>query len=746
MTRPSSGPAVGRPIARIEGRAKVTGRARFAAEYPIRGVVHAVPVLSTVSRGRISAIDTAEAEASPGVLKVLTHLNAPKLPYQQRKDKPVTDPSVGEPFRPLRSDVITFDRQYVAVVVATTLEQAEAAAAKVRVTYVDTGGAFTFDSALPRAHQPTEGKASAPYRRGVPEAAFAAAAVKIDQRFVVPTEHHNPLEPHATIAVWNGNKLTLYDKSQWVQNVQRHAALMFGIPYANVRVLSPFMGGGFGSALRAWPHIDLAAMAAKVVGKPVKLSLSREAMYGTVGFRPETRMRVRLGADRSGKIGAVMHEAWAQTSTYEEFTENTLGATRLMYDVPNLSTTYRVVPMNVSTPTYMRGPGEVTGMFALETALDELAVALNIDPVELRLKNEPPVDPESKLPWSVRSYTQAMRLGAERFGWSRRTPAPRSMTDGGLLIGLGMAGATYPGNRNPASARVLVNIDGTVTVQSAGTDIGPGTYTSMAQVAADAVGVDVGQVKVELADSKLPYSFPQGGSALFASLSPAVREAGRQVRRQLAELAVADRRSPLFGAPLAALSIDGGQVFVTAASGRTDSFAALLGRAQRALEARVTSSPAAGPATHSIHSFGAHFVELSVDPDVYEIRIRRMVSAYGVGRVVNPRTAHSQAVGGMIGGVGMALLEHTDTDPRLGRHMNANLAEYLIPVHADIPVLEPVYLDEVDPYIGPLGAKGLGELPIVGVAAAISNAVYHATGKRIRELPITLDKLLQEQG
>ncbi|MGY2893842.1 xanthine dehydrogenase family protein molybdopterin-binding subunit [Deinococcus sp. UYEF24] len=744
MTRPTSGPAIGRPIARIEGRAKVTGRARFAAEYPIRGVVHAVPVLSTVSKGRISAIDTAAAEASPGVLKVLTHLNAPKLPYLQPKDKPQTDPSVGEPFRPLRSDVIFFDRQYVALVVATTLEQAEAAAAKVRVTYTGTGGNFSFDSALPKAHQPTEGKKSAPYRRGSPETAFAAADVKVDQRYVVPTEHHNPLEPHATIAVWNGNKLTLYDKSQWVQNVQRHAALMFGIPYANVRVLSPFMGGGFGSGLRAWPHIDLAAMAAKVVGKPVKLSLSREAMYGTVGFRPETRMRVRLGADRNGRIGAVMHEAWAQTSTYEEFTENTLGATRLMYDVPNLSTTYRLVPMNVSTPTYMRGPGEVTGMFALETALDELAAALKMDPVELRLKNEPPIDPESKLPWSVRSYTQAMRQGAERFGWSRRTPTVGSMKDGGLLIGLGMAGATYPGNRNPASARMLVNIDGTVTVQSAGTDIGPGTYTSMAQVAADAVGVDVGQVRVELADSRLPYSFAQGGSALFASLSPAVREAGRQLRRQLAELAVADRRSPLYGAQLSAVSVDAGQVFVTADPARTDSFAALLGRAQRPLEAHVTSSPAAGPPTHSVHSFGAHFVEVSVDPDVYEIRIRRMVSVYGVGRVVNPRTAHSQAVGGMIGGVGMALLEHTDTDPRLGRHMNANLSEYLIPVHADIPVLEPIYLDEVDPYIGPLGAKGLGELPIVGVAAAISNAVYHATGKRLRELPMTLDKLLQD--
>jgi len=737
-------PAVGKPIARIEGRAKVMGRARFAAEYPIRGVVHAVPVLSTVSSGRISAIDTAEAQASPGVLKVLTHLNAPKLPYLQRKDKPVTDPSVGEPFRPLRSDMIFFDRQYVALVVATTLEQAEAAAAKVRVSYQRARGSLTFDSALPGAHQPTEGKASAPYRRGVPEAAYAASTVMVDQRYVVPTEHHNPLETHATIAVWNGNKLTLYDKSQWVQNVQRHAALMFGIPYANVRVLSPFMGGGFGSALRAWPHIDLAALAAKVVGKPVKLSLSREAMYGTVGFRPETRMRVRLGADRSGKIGAVMHEAWAQTSTYEEFTENTLGATRLMYDVPNLSTTYRVVPMNVSTPTYMRGPGEVTGMFALETAMDELAVKLNMDPVQLRLINEPSIDPESKLPWSVRSYIQAMRVGAERFGWSRRTPAVGSMRDGGLRIGLGMAGGTYPGNRNPASARVLVNIDGTVTVQSAGTDIGPGTYTSMAQVAADAVGVDVGQVKVELADSKLPYSFPQGGSALFASLSPAVQEAGRQLRRQLAELAVADRQSPLFGLP-AALGTGDGQVFVTADPARAESIRVLLGRSLQPLEARVTSSPSGKP-THSIHSFGAHFVELSVDPDVYEIRVRRIVSTFGVGRVINPRTAHSQAVGGMIGGVGMALLEHTDTDPRNGRRMNANLAEYLIPVHADIPVLEPAYLDEVDPFIGPLGAKGLGELPIVGVAAAISNAVYHATGTRIRELPITLDKLLQEHG
>lgn len=736
-------PAIGQPIRRIEGRAKVLGKARYAAEYPIRNLAHAVPVLSTVPRGRISAIDTAAAVASPGVLTVLTHLNAPRLPYRQPKEVPATNPKVGDPLRPLRDDVIRFDRQFVAVVVADTLEHAEAAAALVKVTYEPLTGVTSFDRALPNAQLPREGGRTGPYRRGTPDAAFAAAPVKVDQRYVVPTEHHNPMEPHATVAVWNGSQLTLYDKSQWVQNIQQHAALAFGIPYGNVRVMSPFMGGGFGSALRAWPHIDVAAMAARVVKRPVKLSLSREAMYGSVGFRPLTRMRVRLGATADGRLTSVMHEAWAQTSTYEEFTENTLGATRLMYNVPNLATTYRIVPMNVSTPTYMRGPGEVTGMFALETAMDELAVALKMDPVQLRIMNEPPKDLSVNLPWSLRTYVDALRDGAKRFDWARRTPEPGSMRDGGLLVGLGVAGSTYPGNRNPASARVRMDPDGTVTVQSAGTDIGPGTYTSMAQVAADAVGVDVSRVRVELGDSRLPYSNAQGGSALFASLSPAVRQAGLELARALVMAAVSDAQSPLRGLNPDTLISAGDRVGVKADPTKFVTHAELLKSLRRPLEAHATSAPSGKP-THSIHSFGAHFVELTVDPDVYEIRIRRIVSSFGVGAVINPRTAHSQAVGGIIGGVGMGLLEETRSDPRRGRIMNANFSEYLIPVHADIPVFEAEYLKEFDPIIGPLGGKGVGELPIVGVAAAISNAVYHATGKRIRDLPITIDKLLAD--
>ncbi|THF69575.1 xanthine dehydrogenase family protein molybdopterin-binding subunit [Deinococcus sp. Arct2-2] len=733
-------PAVGQPIPRKEGRAKVTGRARFAAEYPIRGVVHAIPVLSTISRGRISSIDTAAAQAAPGVLAVLTHLNAPKLPYRPFERPLETSTRVGVFFKPLRDDVIRFNRQYVAVVVATTLEQAEAAAALVRVSYAPLRAISSFEEGLSAAHQPREkGSRGLPYQRGDPELAFAAAAVRVDQRYTIPTEHHNPLETHATIAVWNGNQLTLYDKSQWVKGVQQHAALAFGIPYDQVRVLSPFVGGAFGSALRPWAHIDLAAMAAQVVKRPVKLSLTREAMYGTTGFRPETRMRVRLGANASGTLTAVMHEAWGQTSTYEEYTENTLDATRLMYAVPNLSTVPRLVPMHVSTPQYMRGPGEATGMFALETALDELAVALRMDPVALRIKNEPLADPESKLPWSLRSYVQTMQLGAERFGWARRTPAVGSMKDGGLLIGMGMAGATYPALRFPTSARIRMNLSGSVTVLSAATDIGPGTYTSMAQVAADAVGLDVALVNVELADSKLPYAHAQGASALFASLSPAVREAGRQLARQLAARAVADQRSPLYGLKAETLTaVNGG----LSGAGKRESYAALMARSDAPLEVHLTSAPPMSAPKQSTHCFGSHFVEVSVDPDVLEVRVRRVVSAFGVGRVVNPRTAHSQAVGGIIGGIGMALHEQTHTDPRYGRIMNANLSEYLIPVHADVPPIEAVYLDEVDYAIGPLGAKGLGELPIVGVAAAISNAVYHATGKRVRDLPITIEKLL----
>ncbi len=741
--------AVGKPVMRVEGRAKVTGKARYAAEYPIRGVVHAVPVLSTIPKGRVTGFDLREAQRAPGVLAILTHQNAPKLPFKPQAQKLNADPKVGHPLHPLQDDQVLFDRQYVAVVVADTLSRAEHAAALVRVSYAPEQAATDFQAAKARAFAPNESRLEpdpsnpSDYQRGDPDAGYAGAAARVDATYTIPTEHHNPMETHATIAVWSGGKLTLYDKTQWPASARSRLALDFGLPADQVRVFSPFVGGGFGSAGRTWPHVVLTAMAAKAVGRPVKLSLSREQMYGTTGFRPLTEQRVRLGATADGQLTSIVQEATAQTSTYEEYTEATLGPARMLYACPSVRTTYRLVGMNVSTPTFMRGPGETSGAYALESALDELAYALKLDPVELRLRNYAERDPEKDLPWSSKSLRACYAEGARRFDWARRTPQPGSMKDGRLLVGLGMASAVYPANRTGASARVILAQGGTATVRSSSSDMGPGTYTAMAQIAADAVGIQANQVKVELGDTDFPYAPVQGGSQMLASLGPAVLASARSIRAQAVALAVKDRRSPLYGADPAGVQVRDGRLYLSGDPSRGEDYADLMARRRLAsLEGHESAGPGDERKQYSFWSFGAHFAQVTVDPDVLEIRVRRVVSALATGRIINPLMARSQALGGVVGGVGMALLEETHRDARFGRITNANLSEYLVPVNADIPVLEPVYLEEVDPHINPMGAKGIGELPIVGVAAAIANAVYHATGVRVRDLPVTLDKLL----
>ena len=744
--------AVGKPIKRIEGHAKVLGRARFAAEYPIRGLVYAVPVLSTTAKGRITGFDLGEAQAVKGVIQILTHENAPKLPYKpQSAVLGSSAPPVGQPLRPLYDNIVRFDRQPVALVVAGTLEQAEQAAALVKVQYQAERAATDFQTEKAQAYPPNQSRlmpegvaGPSDYQRGDPDAGYGSAAARVDATYVSPTEHHNPLEPHATTAVWSGaGHLTLYDKSQWPATVRSYLALAFGVPADHVRVLSPFVGGAFGGAGRPWPHVMLAALAARVVGRPVRLSLSREAMYGSTGFRPYTEQRVRLGAAADGTLTSIVHEATGQTSTYEEYAEATLHPTRMLYACEGVRTVYRLVNMNVSTPTFMRGPGESTGTFALESALDELAYQLRLDPIELRLRNYAETDPEKKLPFSSKSLREAYAAGAERFGWARRTPQPGSMRDGRLLVGQGMASAVYPANRQAASARVRLMADGSALVQSSSSDSGPGSYTSMAQVAADALGVDVSQVRVELGDTELPFAPIQAGSWMMASLGPAVQASAKQIQEKAVALAVKDRRSPLYGADPQGVRVQGGRLFVAGHPERGETYAALLARQRLAsVEGHQTAGPGSEAKKYSFWSFGAQFVEVTVDPDVLEIRVRRVVSALAVGRIINPRTAASQVRGGVIGGLGQALLEETHVDPRFGRITNPNLAEYLVPVNADVPALEPIFVDEVEPYLNPLGAKGVGELPIVGVSAAVANAVYHATGVRVRDLPITLDKLL----
>ncbi len=711
---------IGTPVSRVDGPAKVAGRAAYAAEFAPAGLAYAALVESTIPAGRIAGMDTAAAERAPGVLLVLTHRNAGKLPYLAFKERPAVDPVSGDQLRVLQDVEVKFSGQPIGLVVAETQAQAEYAASLVRVTYDrDPAPRTRFDPALGRPTSEAAAKRGRgpETKQGDADGALAAAAVRVDGTYVQPREHHNAMEPHATVARWEGDRLTLWSKSQWVDNERDAIALVFGIPPDAVRVINPFVGGAFGAALRTWPHVALAVLAARRARRPVRLELTRRQLYYSVGFRPQVEQRVALGADRDGRLAALVQEAVGQTSIYKEFAEGTLNVPAVTYACPNRRTGYRLVEMNTSTPTPMRGPGWATGLLAQEIAMDELAEALKLDPVELRLRNYAERDSRKDLPWSSKALRECYRLAAERFGWNKRNPEPRSMRAGRDLVGLGMATAIYPAERYPTRASATLFADGTAVVRSATSDMGPGAYTSMTQVAADTLGLPLGRVRFELGDTALPEAKEHGGSTTMASVGTAVRDACQALRAKLDGLAgeggaTADHAGLLRRAGLARLDADGG------------------------------AKPGDERTTHSSHGFGAVFAEVRVDSDLGTVRVPRIIGAYDAGRVVNPKLAHSQVIGGMVGGLGMALLEEAEWDPRFGRVMNANLAEYLVPVCADVKELDALFVPGEDTIMNPLGVKGVAELGLCGVAPAIANAVWHATGKRMRELPITLDKLL----
>ncbi|MDB5335778.1 MAG: xanthine dehydrogenase [Planctomycetaceae bacterium] len=738
----------GQPMDRVDGHLKVTGRATYAADVRLDKLAYAALVLSTVSSGRIKHIDSAPAEKSAGVLAVITHHNAARLHSQEQEKRPGVDPEVGEPLSPLQDAVIRYHGQPVATVISETFVQATYAASLVHVVYEDSSGINDFNAAAAKAKPPTPVKGgkpgkSADYQRGDSAAALAKADVRVDAKYSIAAEHHNPMELHATVASWDGARLTLYDKTQWVDNVQEQVALAFRLDKENVRVISPFVGGAFGAALRVWPHVLIAALAARHVKRPVKLVLTRSQNFTIPGYRPKYLQNVSLAATREGTLTAIEHEGIGQTSIYEEYTESLLDTTRQLYACPNVKTHYRLAAMNVNTPASMRGPGEVSGVFALESALDELAVALKVDPVELRLRNFAKEDPEYNLPWSSNSLQACYRQAAQRIGWDQRTPAPRSMSDGNQLIGYGMATATWPAKRLPASVRVQLKQDGSASIETAGSDIGPGTYTALTQIAADALGLAASQVTVVLGDTNLPTAPVQGGSMTIASIGSAVHEAATAMRNKVIKLAQEDPQSPLHRAVASDIEVKAGRLSLHKAPHTGESYAQLLQRhRQETLELTHSSKPGDETKKYAMRSFGAHFVEVRVDRDLGNVRVARVVSAFAAGRIINPKTAHSQAIGGIVGGIGMALLEHTRWDSRNGRIVNSNLADYHVPVHADIHPIEAFFIEETDMYSNPIGTKGLAELSIVGVAAAIANAVYHATGKRLRDLPITLESLL----
>ena len=720
------GAAVGSALTRVDAAAKVSGRAPYAAEFQIDGLCHAVMARSTIPRGRIARIDTSRARALPGVILVLTHENAEKLP---QKGRAAVKPPAGREMSLLQDAAVRYNGEPIAVVVARTLEQAQDAASRIEVTYAREAPVLDFAAAKRGAYKPkTAGPSGEPDKAwGDAKAALAQAEVRVDHVYTTPMEHHNPMEPHGTIARWDATKLTLYDATQYVSGVKETVAKTFGMPVEDVHVICPYVGGGFGCKGSTWSHVVLAAMAAKACGKPVKLVLERPQMFGPVGGRPQTEQHVVLGARHDGTLTAIQHHVISHTSQFEDFTEASAQPTRELYACDNVDTTQRLVKLDVGTPTFQRAPGESTGTFAIESAMDELAIALSMDPVELRLKNYADAVPGSGKPWSSKKLRECYTQAARRFGWSTRDPRPRSMRDGHWLVGYGMATATYPAHRMAAQAVAKLLPVGIILVQSGTQDLGTGTYTIMTQVAADALGVPVSMVRFELGDTAMPRAPVSGGSMTAASVGPAVVDACRALRTKLeaADERVKNART---------------------AEERMAAVRTLSASQPGAIEAMGEAKPRAteeSQKTHGERSWGALFAEVRVDEDLGIVRVPRIVATYTVGKLLNAKTGISQLQGGIVWGVGMALEEDSILDPRYGRFVNGNLAEYHVPVNADIGMIDVTVVDEDDTEFNETGARGIGEIGITGVAALLANAVYHATGKRIRDLPITLDKLLR---
>ncbi|MEU6010329.1 xanthine dehydrogenase family protein molybdopterin-binding subunit [Streptomyces sp. NPDC047453] len=735
MSTVESRPLVGAGISRVDGPRKVTGTAPYPMDFSVPGQAYGAVVQSTIAAGRIVRMHTEAAESSPGVISVLTHENAPEV---------ATGPTTvlgGPTPAPLRSDRILHHGQHIAFVVAETPEQATAAARLVRADYE--AAEPLLDLQDPRAEQLVD-----PWRmdhsRGDAAAALETAEVTLRAMYTTADNTHNPLGLFATLAAWEGDTLTVHDTSQWPSMVRTTLAMVFGIPESSVRVLVPYVGGGFGAGLRVWPHVILTAMAARVLNRPVKLVLTRPQMFTSVGHRPSGVQWLGVGATRDGELVALDHRSLSSLSMEGDDFEPFASATAFAYRCPNVITRDRQARINVSAPTSMRAPAEAQGNFALESALDELAYALHMDPLELRLRNYTDVDPRNGLPWSGKALLECYEAGARRFGWSDRNPEPRSMRDGNWLVGYGMASALFPYFAQPCAAQATVNGDGSALVRSAATDMGTGTYTVMTQLAAEELGLPLDLVRFDLGDSDMPNSMMAGGSGLTGALGNAVHDACRRLVRSVAELARGDADSPLLGAPPDDVESTGGRVHLAGCPDRGESYVDILARhGLPELTANGISTPpvATDLGMSLAGAYGAKFVEVRVDADLGLIRVARVVSAIDGGRILNAKTARSQIIGGTVGGIGMALYEDTVTDPRTGRVANGTFADYLVAVNADVPELDVVFVGEPDRGTA-TGTKGVGEVGLVGIAPAISNAVYHATGKRLRELPITLDALL----
>ena len=728
---------IGTATSRIDGRAKVTGAAKYAGEFAAEGLAYGAVVTSTIASGRIARIDASDALRVPGVLAVITHQNRPAMADRPAAYKDDVAPDKGAPFRPLYDDKILFSEQPIALVLAEEWEVARFAATLVRVDYAKRR--FASDLFAAREQAVSTGTAEKP--RGNAEKALTGTAVRHAADYFIPSEHHNPMELYASTVIWEGgDKLTVYDKTQGVQNVQRYLCGIFGMTADDVRVLDPYMGGGFGSGLRPQYQVVLAVLGAKALRRSVRLVLTRQQMYG-LGYRPATIERVSIGAQKNGLLAAIVHEGIAATSRYEDFARNDTGWSGQLYKSDHAKYDHRLAQLDLPTPCDMRAPGAATGVYGLECAMDEVAVALGLDPVEFRLRCYSDRDQHEDVPYTSKALRECYRQAAEAFGWSKRTPEPRSMRDGTELVGWGMASGVWEALQMEAGVRIVLTANGHADVACAFSDIGTGTYTIAAQVAADLLGLPLDNITVHLADSSLPKAPVEGGSWTAASIAHAIAKAAHALRKELWRFAKDMPQSPLAKAKLGDVALTDGNIVSKTDAAKAVSIADAMrhgGVERLAQEAvnRPEPSEGYGRNTHS-----AIFAEVKIDEELGVIRVTRVVSAVAAGRILNTKTASSQIMGGVVWGIGMALHEEMLVDHQFGRVMNHNIAEYHVPVNADVHDIKVIFVDEPDSIINPMGIKGVGEIGIVGVAAAIANAVYHATGKRVRDLPITLDKL-----
>ena len=739
---------VGQPISRIDGTLKVTGRATYAYEQKVPNALHGVMVMSSIAKGRIASLDTRDAERAKGVTLVMSHLNVPKLPQLEKQNSSgSTGRPTGRVLQVFQDNVVHYANQPIALVVAETIEEATEGARLVQVRYLAEQPQVDLQSRMGQTYEPKKaggGGDPSVSHRGDMQAGLSQADQRLQQVYWTPHEVHNPMEQHATVAVWDRpDHLTLYDATQGVFSCRERVAGLFGIPQENVHVISPYLGGGFGSKGPVWSHVMLAALAAKKLNRPVKVEVKRPQMFGMLGFRSQTRQAVSLGAKSDGTLTALSHDTISHTSNFDEFVEAASLPARMLYPAPNNSTSHRLVRSDIGTPSFMRAPGEAPGTYGLEAAMDETAYLLKMDPVEFRLKNYAEDDPEHNRPWSSKSLRECYRVGADRFGWSRRSMEPRSMREGNTLVGWGMATSVYPTRRSPSSASARLNADGTFSVDAGTQDLGTGTYTIMTQIAADSFGVPANQVKFRLGDTELPQTPVSGGSQTAASTGSSVYLATQALREKLIQMAVSDAASPLTGMSAQDVVLENGKLSARGDRSKSVTFQELMARSgQPYMEGHADAKPGSEKERFSMYCFGAQFAEVRVDADLGQVKVSRMVGCFGAGRILNTKTARSQFLGGMVWGISMALYEHAATDERLGRWVNNNLAEYHVPVNADIGQIEAVWVDEKDDHVNPIGAKGIGEIGITGAAAAVANAIFHATGKRVRELPITPDKLL----